>query len=125
MLVTPYIWAQLLCLFNKAIISKERLLYPLSVGLCFAIYAFYVHGASAWETIRRGLDVITVAVPPALPAAMSVGVVYALQRLKKMDIFCISPPRINISGKIKLFCFDKEFFLIYFLFLAFCSRLLH
>ncbi len=24
-----------------------------------------------------------------------------------MSIFCISPPRINIGGKLKLICFDK------------------
>jgi P-type E1-E2 ATPase len=27
--------------------------------------------------------------------------------LKKKQIYCISPPRINISGKLKLVCFDK------------------
>lgn len=46
-------------------------------------------------------------VPPALPAAMTVGTVYSQNRLKKIGIYCISPPRINISGKIKLACFDK------------------
>lgn len=35
------------------------------------------------------------------------GTVYAQGRLKKKGIFCISPPRINVSGKIKLMCFDK------------------
>ena len=39
------------------------------------------------------LDVVTIAVPPALPAAMSVGTVYAIQRLKKHAIYCISPSR--------------------------------
>ncbi|KFW06847.1 putative cation-transporting ATPase 13A2, partial [Eurypyga helias] len=28
-------------------------------------------------------------------------------RLKKQGIFCISPPRINLCGKIRLVCFDK------------------
>ena len=53
------------------------------------------------------MDVLTIVVPPALPAAMTVGTVYAQNRLKKKKIFCISPPRINISGKLKLVCFDK------------------
>ncbi|CAJ0968731.1 unnamed protein product [Ranitomeya imitator] len=41
------------------------------------------------------------------PAAMTVGTIYAQSRLKKKGIFCISPPRINVSGKIKMVCFDK------------------
>ena len=57
--------------------------------------------------ILRALDIITVVVPPALPAAMTVGTVYAQNRLKKAGIFCISPPRINVCGKLKLICFDK------------------
>ncbi len=35
-------------------------------------------------------------VPPALPAAMTVGTVYALHRLRRDGIFCISPPRVNV-----------------------------
>lgn len=57
--------------------------------------------------IIRALDIVTIVVPPALPAAMTVGTVYAQSRLKAKSIFCISPPRINIGGKLKLICFDK------------------
>jgi cation-transporting P-type ATPase 13A2 len=46
-------------------------------------------------------------VPPALPAAMTVGTVFAISRLKKKKIFCISPPRINVSGRVNLMVFDK------------------
>jgi cation-transporting ATPase 13A2 len=53
------------------------------------------------------LDIVTIVVPPALPAAMTVGTVYAQSRLKKKSIYCISPPRINFCGKLKLICFDK------------------
>lgn len=59
------------------------------------------------QIILRALDVITVVVPPALPAAMTVGTIYAQSRLKQRGIFCISPPRINLSGKVCLVCFDK------------------
>ena len=48
---------------------------------------------SAAHIMLKALDIITVAVPPALPAAMSVGIVYALQRLKKRHIYCINPSR--------------------------------
>ena len=57
--------------------------------------------------IDRCLDLITVSVPPALPAAMSCGIVFALNRLKKKSIFCISPQRINMAGQIDTFVFDK------------------
>ena len=50
--------------------------------------------------VDRALDLITVTVPPALPAAMSCGIVFAINRLKKKQIFCISPPRINMAGQI-------------------------
>lgn len=57
--------------------------------------------------IDRALDLLTVTVPPALPAAMSCGIVFAISRLKKLEIFCISPPRINLAGQISTFVFDK------------------
>ena len=38
---------------------------------------------------------------------MSCGIVFAINRLKKMNIFCISPPRINMAGQIHTFVFDK------------------
>ena len=78
-----------------------------SFGFVYTCYVFKQQGAGVGEITLRALDVITIAVPPALPAAMTVGTIYALQRLKKSQIFCTSPSRINISGKLKLFCFDK------------------
>jgi len=61
--------------------------------------------------IKRTIDVITIAVPPALPAALSAGLVYAQNRLKKTNIFCISPRSINICGSINTVVFDKVCFL--------------
>lgn len=57
--------------------------------------------------IKRTIDVITIAVPPALPAALSAGLVYAQNRLKKGNIFCISPRSINICGSVNTVVFDK------------------
>uniref|UniRef100_A0A2I3H3J7 Cation-transporting ATPase n=1 Tax=Nomascus leucogenys TaxID=61853 RepID=A0A2I3H3J7_NOMLE len=59
------------------------------------------------EVVRKALDVITIAVPPALPAALTTGIIYAQRRLKKRGIFCISPQRINVCGQLNLVCFDK------------------
>jgi len=38
---------------------------------------------------------------------MTVGSIYAQSRLKKKGIFCISPQRINLCGKLNCICFDK------------------
>lgn len=57
--------------------------------------------------IVRALDLITIIVPPALPATLTIGTGFALNRLKKEQIFCISPQRVNVGGKVDLMCFDK------------------
>lgn len=93
--------------FNDAIRFVAVLGIFALLGLIFSVYVLLRNHASVHDIVDKALDVITIAVPPALPAAMSVGTVYALQRLKKVHIFCISPSRVNICGKIKLFCFDK------------------
>lgn len=51
------------------------------------------------ETMFRSLDVVTILVAPALPAALTVGTVYAIARLKKKKIHCISPQRLVGIGQ--------------------------
>lgn len=50
---------------------------------------------------------ITIAVPPALPMAMTVGMAFAQSRLKKKNVFCINPSVINVCGVVNVACFDK------------------
>ncbi|CBF77849.1 putative P-type ATPase [Aspergillus nidulans FGSC A4] len=57
--------------------------------------------------IVRALDLITIVVPPALPATLTIGTNFALSRLKGKKIFCISPQRVNVGGKLDVICFDK------------------
>jgi cation-transporting P-type ATPase 13A2 len=59
------------------------------------------------DIVLRSLDLVTITVPPTLPAVMSIGTGFAIWRLKKLGIFCISPPRINVSGLIKIVVLDK------------------
>ncbi|KAJ4483302.1 hypothetical protein J3R30DRAFT_3834078 [Lentinula aciculospora] len=77
--------------------------------LGFSISAVqFVRIGLKWQTILiRALDLITVVVPPALPATLSIGTSFAIARLKKSGIYCISPSRINVAGKINVCCFDK------------------
>jgi cation-transporting ATPase 13A2 len=55
----------------------------------------------------RAAEIVTIAVPPALPTCLSTSIENAMTRLNANNIFCISPPRINIAGKLNLMCFDK------------------
>ncbi|KAJ1673981.1 hypothetical protein EV182_004203, partial [Spiromyces aspiralis] len=77
------------------------------IGFLASLANFIRLHISTHTIILRALDLITVVVPPALPATMSVGVSFALARLRKKMIFCISPTRINVSGKLNAICFDK------------------
>lgn len=64
-------------------------------------------GVDRTTMILRALDLITIVVPPALPATMQIGTSFAIARLRDSGIFCISPPRVNIGGKVDCMCFDK------------------
>ncbi|KAK7005604.1 cation-transporting ATPase [Favolaschia claudopus] len=77
------------------------------IGFCFSAVQFVRLGVK-WHTIViRALDLITVVVPPALPATLSIGTSFAIARLRKHGIFCISPSRVNVGGKVNVCCFDK------------------
>ncbi|KAI0682979.1 Ca-transporting ATPase [Cytidiella melzeri] len=77
------------------------------VGFCASAVQFVRLGIK-WHTIMlRALDLITVVVPPALPATLSIGTSFAIGRLRKLGIFCISPSRVNVGGRINVCCFDK------------------
>uniref|UniRef100_A0A8C4ZQV5 Probable cation-transporting ATPase 13A3 n=1 Tax=Gadus morhua TaxID=8049 RepID=A0A8C4ZQV5_GADMO len=77
------------------------------IGFIYTIVLSIINQVPAKTIIIESLDIITITVPPALPAAMTAGVVYAQRRLKRLGIFCISPQRINMCGQLNLVCFDK------------------
>ncbi|XP_049631879.1 probable cation-transporting ATPase 13A5 [Suncus etruscus] len=77
------------------------------LGFFYALGVYMYHGVSQKDTATMALLLLTVTVPPVLPAALTTGIVYAQKRLKKKKIFCISPQRINMCGQINLVCFDK------------------
>uniref|UniRef100_A0A669PLJ4 Polyamine-transporting ATPase 13A3 n=1 Tax=Phasianus colchicus TaxID=9054 RepID=A0A669PLJ4_PHACC len=77
------------------------------IGFIYTIVNSILNEVPAHTIVIESLDIITITVPPALPAAMTAGIVYAQRRLKKIGIFCISPQRINICGQLNLVCFDK------------------
>jgi len=77
------------------------------IGFICVLPSFIRMGTPSNTFIDRFLNLIVICVPPALPAAMGVGVAFAIFRLKNSRIFCISPPRVNLSGRITTFVFDK------------------
>ncbi|XP_029971681.1 probable cation-transporting ATPase 13A3 isoform X2 [Salarias fasciatus] len=77
------------------------------IGFIYTIALSIMNKVDAKTIVTESLDIITITIPPALPAAMTAGIVYAQRRLKKVGIFCISPQRINMCGQLNLVCFDK------------------
>ncbi|SMN20528.1 similar to Saccharomyces cerevisiae YOR291W YPK9 Vacuolar protein with a possible role in sequestering heavy metals [Maudiozyma saulgeensis] len=77
------------------------------LGFFISWLQFMKLGLDKRTMILRALDIITIVVPPALPATLTIGTSFALNRLKKKGIFCISPTRVNIGGKVDIMCFDK------------------
>ncbi|XP_064219422.1 polyamine-transporting ATPase 13A2 isoform X4 [Aotus nancymaae] len=77
------------------------------LGTIYSIFILHRNRVPLNEIVIRALDLVTVVVPPALPAAMTVCTLYAQSRLRRQGIFCIHPLRINLGGKLQLVCFDK------------------
>jgi cation-transporting P-type ATPase 13A2 len=73
-----------------------------------ASFVNFVRLKLAWQLIIvRALDLITIVVPPALPATLMIGTNFALSHLRGKQIYCISPQRVNVGGKLDIVCFDK------------------
>uniref|UniRef100_A0A8C8YY05 ATPase cation transporting 13A2 n=1 Tax=Prolemur simus TaxID=1328070 RepID=A0A8C8YY05_PROSS len=85
-----------------AVVTRTALL-----GTVYSIFILHRNQVPLKEIVIRALDLVTVVVPPALPAAMTVCTLYAQGRLRTQGIFCIHPLRINLGGKLRLVCFDK------------------
>lgn len=77
------------------------------IGFIYSTLNFIKLGLPVPLIIMRALDIITIVVPPALPATLTIGTTFAINRLKSHQIFCIAPTRVNIGGKIDVICFDK------------------
>ncbi|CAO1613156.1 unnamed protein product [Jaminaea pallidilutea] len=77
------------------------------LGFIGSVINFVRVGVDGGEIGLRTIDLFTICVPPALPAAMSLCTTFALSRLKRGAIYCISPQRINVAGKVSIAVFDK------------------
>ncbi|XP_043279713.1 polyamine-transporting ATPase 13A3-like [Venturia canescens] len=77
------------------------------LGFIYTVVTKASRGITAGDIAIKALDLITIVIPPALPAAMTVGKLYAQARLKKAQIYCINSRVINVSGSLNCVCFDK------------------
>jgi cation-transporting ATPase 13A3/4/5 len=67
----------------------------------------YNLGLKPFDIIDNSLNILTITVPVTLPSVMTTGSVFAIMRLRRQKIICISPPCVNIAGKVDIVLFDK------------------
>lgn len=80
------------------------------VGLLFACLTIYSGQFIESDTrtqVWRAVEVMTIVIPPTLPAALAAGIVLAIHRLKHKHIRCIRPKRVNVAAKVNVVAFDK------------------
>ncbi|XP_041480775.1 probable cation-transporting ATPase 13A3 isoform X2 [Lytechinus variegatus] len=94
-------------LFRDALLFVAILAGFAIIGFVYTVVVLALDGTQTRDIVLKSLDIITIAVPPALPASLTIGMVYAQFRLKRRGIFCISPQRINLCGTLDIVCFDK------------------
>ncbi|XP_059057929.1 polyamine-transporting ATPase 13A3-like isoform X1 [Achroia grisella] len=80
-------------------------LAALGLGYTIALKAY--RSLSPGDIAIKALDIITIVIPPALPAAMTVGRLYAVSRLRRARIACLNTRAVNVSGSLDCICFDK------------------
>ncbi|XP_050685602.1 polyamine-transporting ATPase 13A3-like isoform X2 [Leptidea sinapis] len=77
------------------------------LGLIYTVALKAYRSLTVRDIIIKALDIITIVVPPALPAAMTVGRLYAVARLKRARVSCLNTRAVNVSGSLDCMCFDK------------------
>lgn len=76
-------------------------------GLLYTLYCSIKAKDTAIEIFLSCCDLVTVVVPPALPAILVVGTSITIRRLKRQLITTTFPAKLNICGRLDVFCFDK------------------
>ena len=77
------------------------------IGFFISIDPMITGGYAPNEIVVCLLDLVTIAVPPALPLTMTIGIGYSMGRLKDNKVSCIQPPAIQAAGRVTIACFDK------------------
>ncbi|WBW73963.1 Ca2+/Mn2+ transporting P-type ATPase P5 type Cta5 [Schizosaccharomyces osmophilus] len=85
---------------------KLMIIFSLFSVFFLALY-LYRHKAHFSHIILRSLDVVTILIPPALPATLSIGIANAIYRLSQRCILTSNPECISTAGNTDIFIFDK------------------
>ncbi|KAI9308568.1 hypothetical protein BJ944DRAFT_174600 [Cunninghamella echinulata] len=92
-------------------IFNEHIKVAIGVLLIWGLIAFalsiYLMGRGNITSWYYGIFVMSQIFSPLLPAAFTINQSVCAARLRKKQILCIDLPRINLSGKVRIFCFDK------------------
>eukprot|EP00981_Chlorochromonas_danica_P013851 scaffold6925_cov248-Ochromonas_danica.AAC.13 len=84
------------------------LMFILSTALYAGVATNLVKmGLDAGQVVLHYLDAVTIAVPPAMTACLTVATAIAIGRLKVREIFVTDTSRVNFAGVISAACFDK------------------
>ncbi|KAM9317144.1 putative cation-transporting ATPase 13A4 [Gastrophryne carolinensis] len=94
-------------LHREALRFLTGLVFVALAAVVYTAVVFTLNGASVHDIVLMSLLILTAAVNAALPATITLALLYGQTRLKKLGIFCISPQRINLAGQLNLVCFDK------------------
>lgn len=92
-------------------IFNEHLKVAIGILLIWGLVAFcltlYLMGRGNITSWFYGVFIISEIFSPLLPAAFTINQSVCAARLRGKKILCIDLPRINLSGKVRIFCFDK------------------
>jgi magnesium-transporting ATPase (P-type) len=96
----------------EAFISDSLKFILVMLAACMVLFVWaavvlWHIGASPSRIFVRFLDMITVAVPPALPACLTIATVFSIGRLRRAGVFVTGPHTITVAGQLDVVCFDK------------------
>jgi len=74
------------------------------VAFCLSLYLMGRGNITSWF---YGVFVISQIFSPLLNAAFTINQSVCAARLRRKKILCLDLPRINLAGKVRIFCFDK------------------
>ncbi|CAM6100809.1 unnamed protein product [Calypogeia fissa] len=77
------------------------------IFVCIVTVIWQVGKETNLNIFKNCVNLLTIAVPPALPLALSIGLSVSFTRLQQKAIYCINPNRIINAGRINTLCFDK------------------
>ncbi len=97
---------------EQSFVNDSLIFIAIMLVICLGLFAWAAVtlvsvGASGLKVFIRFLDMITTAVPPALPACLAIATVLSINRLRRRSIYVTSPERVAMAGQLDVICFDK------------------